>query len=68
MTLRLSEDEGRIWPHARLIHAGPAAYSCPAVLPDGHVALLYECGEGYSREQIRFARFPWSWLKEGPRA
>lgn len=65
MTLRLSLDEGRSWPIARLIHPGPTAYSVPAVLPDHHVALIYECGESHSRDRIRVARLSWNWLETG---
>lgn len=65
MTVRLSEDGGRTWPHARCLHPGPAAYSCLAVLPDGDVACLYEAGEEHPYEAIVFARFPLAWLAEG---
>jgi len=68
MTVRLSEDDGRTWPFARLIHAGPSVYSCPAVLPDGTIALLYERGEAARYERIDLARFSLSWLKEARRA
>src|SRR5262249_20357134 len=44
LTVRLSEDGGKTWPASRLLHEGPAAYSCLAVLPDGSVACLYERG------------------------
>ncbi len=42
MTLRISPDEGRTWPFAKLIYAGPSAYSCLAILPDATVGCLYE--------------------------
>ena len=64
LTVKVSRDEGQSWPVARLIHAGRAAYSCPAVLPDGTIALLYECGESSPYEQLRLAHFSWSWLEE----
>jgi sialidase-1 len=62
MTVRVSFDEGRSWPVSRLVHAGPSAYSSPAVLPDGRIGLLYECGESSAYEAIRLARFPLEWL------
>lgn len=65
MTVKVSRDEGQTWPVARLIHAARAAYSCPAVLPDGTMALLYECGETEPYERIRLARFSWGWLEGG---
>jgi sialidase-1 len=67
MTVRLSEDDGRTWPFARLIHSGPSVYSCPAVLPDETVALLYESGDTARCERIDLARFSLDWLKAGRR-
>jgi sialidase-1 len=67
MTVRLSNDDGRTWPTAGLVHAGPSAYSCPALLPDGTVGLLYECGEKRPYERIRFARLPLTWIEAGGR-
>jgi hypothetical protein len=45
MTVRLSLDEGKIWPVAKLLHVGPSAYSDLAVLPDGTICWLYEAGK-----------------------
>jgi sialidase-1 len=58
MTVKFSPDAGKTWPIARLLHAGPAGYSCPALLPDGCLGLLYECGETRYQQRIRFARVP----------
>ena len=57
LTVRLSYDDGRTWPAALQLHAGPAAYSCLAVLPGRLMACLYECGGSGPYELIRFARF-----------
>ena len=57
MTVRLSQDEGQTWPPAHTLHAGPAAYSCLAALPDGRAACLYECGEERANERLTLARF-----------
>ena len=62
MTVRLSDDEGKSWPVAKLLHAGPAAYSSLAVLPDGRVACLYEAGVDHAYEAIVLARFTVEWL------
>jgi sialidase-1 len=62
MTVRLSKDDGQTWPAARLLHAGPAAYSCLVVLPDKTTGCLYECGEKSPYETITFARLPLEWL------
>jgi len=62
LTVRLSEDEGRSWPTARVLHAGPAAYSDLAVLPDGSIGCLYEAGKKGAYDTITFARFPLAWV------
>ena len=63
LTLRLSPDEGRTWPVACTIQAGPAAYSDLALLPDGSIGCLYEGGENSAYDAIRFARVPFAWLE-----
>ena len=65
MTVRLSKDEGRTWPALRLLHAGPAAYSCLTILPNGRVGCLYECGDRSPYERIALARFSQRWLVAG---
>jgi sialidase-1 len=62
MTVRLSRDEGKTWPVSKTLHAGPSAYSCLAVLPDGAIACLYEAGAKSPYETITLARFPVDWL------
>ena len=62
MTVRLSRDEGKTWPHAKALHAGPAAYSCLAVLPDGDIGCLYERGDKNPYETITLARFTRGWV------
>jgi len=62
MTVRLSYDEGKSWPIAKLLHEGPSAYSCLAVLPDGAIGCFYEGGEK-KYGKIVFARFSLEWLE-----
>jgi sialidase-1 len=62
MTVRLSTDDGKTWPHAKPLHAGPAAYSCLAVLPNGDIACLYERGTKNPYETITLARFTRGWV------
>jgi sialidase-1 len=62
MTVKLSTDEGRNWPAARLLHAGPSAYSCLVALPNQSAGCLYEAGDKSPYETITFARFPVAWL------
>jgi sialidase-1 len=64
MTVRISYDEGVTWPVAKLLHAGPSAYSCLTMLPGGVVGCLYECGEKRPYEKIVFARMPLTWLED----
>jgi sialidase-1 len=40
--LRISYDDGKTWPDARLIFPFTCAYSDIAVLPDGRIGILYE--------------------------
>jgi sialidase-1 len=58
MTVRQSRDEGHTWPAQKVIHEGPSAYSCMAILPDGHLGMLYERGAQSPYETITFARLP----------
>jgi sialidase-1 len=64
MTVRLSPDDGKTWPVAKVLHPGPAAYSSLAVLRDGTVGILYERGDKSAYERITFARFPLAWLTD----
>jgi sialidase-1 len=70
ITVRLSYDEGRTWPVAKLIRQGPGAYSSMTVLPDGSVGILLETGgtyDGYADHygKVVFARFNIEWLTGG---
>jgi sialidase-1 len=56
-TVRMSCDDGRTWPIAKVFQPGSMSYSTLATLPDGTVGLLYEPGTG-----IRFATFDLAWL------
>ena len=62
MTVRASEDGGRTWPHSKLLHEGPSAYSSLAALRDGFVGCLYERGDSRPYETVVFARFSTAWL------
>jgi len=62
LTVRVSYDDGRTWPVAKLLHGGPSAYSCLAALPDRSLGCLYEHGKKSCAETITFARFSLGWL------
>jgi sialidase-1 len=59
LTVRLSEDDGKTWPHSRLICEGSSAYSSLAILPTGGIGLLYERDD---YKHLTLARFPPSWI------
>jgi sialidase-1 len=70
VTVRMSYDEGKTWPVAKLIRKGPGAYSSMTVMPDGSVGILFETGEtydGYADHygKLVFARFNVEWLTDG---
>jgi len=70
MTVRISYDEGKTWPVAKLIKQGTAAYSCLTAFPDGTIGLVYETGNNYGDtaeyySKISFARFNLEWLTGG---
>jgi sialidase-1 len=65
MTVKLSYDEARSWPVAKLVNSGKSGYSDLAALPDKTIGLLYERGEIQYWEKITFARFTLDWLTDG---
>ncbi len=62
LTLRLSPDEGKTWPVARVLAPGHAAYSDLTVMSDGSLGCLYEGGDHSPYERIVFARLALDWL------
>jgi sialidase-1 len=64
LTIRLSYDESTTWSVSKVLHPGPAAYSCLAVLPNNSVACLFECGKKSPYEKISLARIPLDWLEK----
>lgn len=58
MTVRVSKDDGKTWPIAKLLHAGPSAYSCLTVLPNGNIGCFYEYGNKRSDEVMVFEEVP----------
>ena len=62
MTVWASQDDGKTWPHRKLIFDGSAAYSNLVALPEGRVGLLCELGNDNPYRTIAFVTFPLSWL------
>lgn len=70
ITVRMSYDEGKTWPVAKLIRRGPGAYSSMTILPDGSIGILYETGDsangGFARyKKLVYAHFNLEWLTDG---
>ncbi len=57
MTIKCSFDDCESWTIAKLVHAGPSAYSCLTRLPNGNIGILYEYGETKRYDMIRFESF-----------
>jgi sialidase-1 len=75
LTVRLSYDEGKTWPVARLVDEDFSEYSSLAVLSDGTIGVLYDRGPGKPTpgnmwyaphdSEISFAHFNLEWLTQG---
>jgi sialidase-1 len=61
-TVRLSYDEGKTWPVAKLIWKDYFGYSCLAATPDGTIGCLYEID---GCRKIAFQSFSLEWLTDG---
>ncbi|MFV2091040.1 MAG: hypothetical protein ACC642_10295, partial [Pseudomonadales bacterium] len=62
MTVRLSYDEGKTWPVAKVIYPGPSQYSGLVTLPDMTIGCIFERDYLHG---IRFVRFSLRWLTDG---
>lgn len=62
LQISISLDGGETWPHRRVLHAGPAAYSTVIALKNGSLGVLYERGDQSPVEHITFARVPLQWV------
>jgi len=56
LTVRASFNDAQTWPIARVLHAGPSAYSDLAVLANGQIACLFEAGTTNANESIVLSR------------
>ncbi len=68
LTVKLSPDDCRTWPVARILEPGPAAYSDLAARPDGVILCVYENGmieRMTDTRQITVARFDLEWVMHG---
>ena len=65
LTLRLSADGGKTWPHERVITEGPSAYSDLAVTSNGEILCLYENGRENYRAKLSLIIADRAWLLSG---
>ena len=68
LTVKLSADDCQTWPVARILEAGPSAYSDLAETPDGTILCIYENGMVERMTDTRYltvARFDLEWLQHG---
>ena len=70
LTVKLSYDEGKTWPVARVLEPGTSGYSDLAVGPDGTIYCLYERGstdgkDHFATKALTLARFNLEWLSQG---
>ena len=52
LTLRLSLDDARTWPHSMLVHKGPSGYSDLAATESGKILCFFENGEDAYHERL----------------
>jgi sialidase-1 len=65
LTLRVSPDDGRTWPQAKIPEMGPSGYSDLAQTPDGLIHCIYEDGmidRMTGTRAVTVARFDRAWL------
>jgi sialidase-1 len=63
LSIRMSNDEGKTWPTARLLETGGATYSDLAILPDKSIICLYgHGGTNHMPQKVSLARFNMEWL------
>ena len=57
MSIKASTDDCHAWTNGKLVHEGPAAYSCLTVLADGNIGLFNEAGDEDPYENLIFQSF-----------
>jgi sialidase-1 len=68
LTVKLSQDDGKTWPIARVLEPGPSGYSDLAVGPEGTIYCFFESGaekqNHFHPATLTLARFNLAWLTE----
>jgi sialidase-1 len=69
LTFKLSYDEGKTWPIAKVLEPGRSSYSDLAVLSDGTILCFYEQGyiadNPYNNRYMTLARLNLEWITDG---
>jgi len=65
LTLRLSRDDGRTWPYARVLNEGLAGYSDMAITEEGKILCVFENGKKDYCEKISIVQVDRAWLLAG---
>ena len=65
LTLRVSRDDGRTWPHHRVLNKGLAGYSDMAVTKEGKILCVFENGAKDYCEKISLVRIDRAWILAG---
>ena len=65
LTLRLSRDDGRTWPHSRILRKRLAGYSDMAITKEGKILCVFENGERDYCERISIVQVDRAWLLAG---
>ncbi len=68
LTVRLSYDDGRTWPCAKVIDSEASAYGDLATGPDGRIHIAYESGKKSAYEGIALASFNVDWILSTPQS
>lgn len=65
MTVFMSYDEAKTWPHQKLLDPGWANYCDLAVLEDKTILLLWGKGTSFEQQKVVCSRFNVEWLTDG---
>ncbi len=65
LTLRLSQDDGRTWPHSRLVNRTLSGYSDIAITKDGRIFSVFENSIDYYCEKITVVEVDREWILAG---
>ena len=61
-TIRVSYDEAKTWPVAKVVCEDYFGYSCLTAMPDGTIGCLFETA---NCSKITFTKFSLEWLTDG---